>query len=206
MSKNANYRVEKNGGVYSWRYDVDLFRDFSILWLLCKVFFFTIIGIGFLFFIILGFTEGSFTESAAFGLRMTGILMSIFAVLTVLGYCLYAAIMGGNYCVQFTMDDEKVVHAQIPAQADKAKKIAVATAVVGLLAKRPSTVGAGLNATRTEMATYFRDIKKVRIKRDKETIILTEFGQNRVYVCDEDFDLVAGFIKDHVPAETEWIE
>ena len=48
---------------------------------------------------------------------MAGIMAGIFLVLSVLGYLLYAAIMGGKYCMIYSMDDAGILQEQQPRQA-----------------------------------------------------------------------------------------
>ena len=80
-------------GKYRWVYEKNLFKDFSILFLIWKVFAGVIIGMGLLFFIIELFDSHNY----GFVLQMVGIMFGIFFVLSILGYLIYAAVMGGKY-------------------------------------------------------------------------------------------------------------
>jgi hypothetical protein len=206
MAENKTVVIKENNGTYKWRYEVSLFRDLSIFGLTCKVMLFTLIGVWLVFSLIFGIVDGNVKETFLNSTKIFGVVAGIMAVLCVLGYLLYAAIMGGKYKVNFTMDDEKLVHAQQAEQAEKAKGIGVATAVVGLLAKRPSTVGAGLAASRTEMTTYWSEVRKVIVHRGRNTIELRGGGQNNIYAPAEDFDFVRDYVRAHVGEGVQWTE
>ena len=186
-------------GVYRWRYDLNLFRNPSIFFLIWKIFFFIIIGI---FAVALIYDainfDNFYPDRLMYNLRFFGYFLIGMTVVSALGYLVYAIIMGGKYCVIFEMDDKGINHRQIPAQAKKAKKIAGATMLAGAASGRLSTIGVGMNAARTEMYSDFSKVKKVKANLSKSTIKVNEkFGHNQVYAKKEDFDFVKDFIISH---------
>lgn len=191
-------------GKYRWTYEMKILRNPSIFLLVWKILFFVILGI-FCFVIIFDIAEWGFKpdrmlETAKF----LGYFMIGMTVLTVLAYLLYAAIMGGKYIVDFTLDENGVIHSQTPSQAKKAKKIGALAAAAGAMAGRPSAAGAGLAATRTVMSTDFSRVKSVKAFRRRNLIKVNQtLSKNQVYVCDEDFDFVFEYIVSHVPETTK---
>ena len=171
---------------YIWQYKVSLFRNPTIFLNTAKA---ILIAIG-----------------ITILLKLALIILGIFAVLLVLGYLLYAAIMGGYYIVDFGMDENKIVHTQNAKQAKKADDISTAAIIMGLLAKNRGAVSAGLMSSgRTTSRTDFTDVKKVIVDKKGSVIKLWYFGWNEVYADGDDFDFVANWIRAHVPETAEWI-
>ena len=183
-------------GVYRWRYDLNLFTDPTVAALVWKIFFWIITaGIGIMALIDLFKWN---TDALLGDLKAYGIAIGVMTALTALGYLLYAAVMGGKYCVEFEMDEKGILHKQTASQAKKAKKLGAVTAAVGAARGSLSTAGAGLAATRTEMKTEFSAVKKVKAYPRRHLIKLNEtLSHNQVYAADEDFEFVKGYILEH---------
>lgn len=189
-------------GKYRWTYEMSLFRNPTIFVLLWKVLFIAFV-IFFLFIVLLDGCEGHFdAEHLAFDCKVFGIGIAGMTVLAAVGYLVYAAIMGGKYIVDFEMDEQGVLHAQCPAQAQKARKLAAVTAAAGAAGGRLSTAAIGINASRTKMYTEFARVKKVLAQPRRGVIKLNEtLNHNQVYAHPEDFDFVLSYIRAHVPGE-----
>lgn len=187
-------------GKYRWTYEMSLFRNPTIFVLLWKVLFIAFV-IFFLFIVLLDGCEGHFdAEHLAFDCKVFGIGIAGMTVLAAVGYLVYAAIMGGKYIVDFEMDEQGVLHAQCPAQAQKARKLAAVTAAAGAATGRLSTAAIGINASRTKMYTEFARVKKVLAQPRRGVIKLNEtLNHNQVYAHPEDFDFVLSYIRAHVP-------
>lgn len=189
-------------GKYRWRYEMSLFKNPSIFFLIWKIFFFIFLGI-FLFTTVIDTVSNGFSpEGLAGSAKVFGIIFAVMTVVTALGYLLYAAIMGGKYIVDFTMDEKGVLHKQAPSQAKKARKIGILTALAGAASGRPSVAGAGLNSTRTEMYSDFSKVKKIKAYPRRNTIKLSApFNKNQVYASGEDFEFVLSYIESHTDTE-----
>ena len=185
-------------GKYRWRYDLNLLKNPTIFFLVWKIFFFIILG-GFtiMFFASLGaknFFWDGFLENA----KIFAIVLGVMTGISILGYLVYAAMMGGKYCVEFEMDEKGINHKQIPDQAKKAKKLARATIFTGVATGRFSAIGAGIAASRTEMYSEFDKARKVKSYPRRGLIKVNErFSHNQVYVFKEDFDFVNNYIVSH---------
>ena len=199
--------IETSGAKYRWTYEVSLFRNPGIFLLVAKVLFGTILGMGIVIMLPAMLAMNGFHAATFAGwLKNIGAVLALFAVLLVLGYLLYAAVMGGKYVVDFTMDDRELVHAQSADQAKKAKKIGTAAAVMGALAKNRGAVSAGMASQRTVSTTEFSRVKKVVVIRRRSVIKLIGGGANEAYADGDDFDFAADWIRAHVPPDVKWVE
>ncbi len=184
-------------GKYRWIYELHLFKTPIIFMLVWKILFFIFLMI-FAFVFIADFVSWGFTaERIKESLRFSGFFLLGMTVVTALGYSVYAALMGGKYCVMFEMDEKGINHKQIPAQAKKAKKIAGATALAGAASGRLTTVGAGINSARTEIYSDFSRVRKVKAFPALNLIKVNgRLSRNQIYASKEDFEFVKKYIKE----------
>ena len=198
--------MEKNEGEFCWQYEMSLFGNPHIFLLVAKVLFGTILGIGIVILLPANLIMNGWAEGIRGWLIEIGIMAAIFAVLLVLGYLLYAAIMGGAYVVDFTMDEKELVHRQSAKQAKKAEKIGTAAMIMGAAAHSRGAVSAGYNsAIRMTSTTEFSSVKKVVVNRKRGVIKLRSIGWNEAYADGEDFDFVAEWIRSHIPETAQWV-
>ena len=182
-------------GKYRWVYEMSLFRNATIPLLLIKVFL-IIVAIAAAIVLLISLASGDSIYEILDGVAFTvGAILVIFIPLGIVGYLIYAWMMGGKYCVLFEMDEEGILHAQQDAQVKKASVMSDIAILAGLLAGNPTTVGTGLLAkTNTSMYTEFTDVRHLSSARGRNVIYV---GRNQVYVKDEDFDFVWDFIRTH---------
>ena len=90
VSKNV---VLCTDGKYRWVYELNLFKDLSIFWIIIKIFGGIILAMGVIDFIIQLFGDHDYMSV----LTLIGIMLGIFIVLSILGYLVYAAMNGGKY-------------------------------------------------------------------------------------------------------------
>ena len=191
-------------GIYRWTYHMNLIKNPSIFLLVLKVLLGTCVGIWVVMTPILCIVDESW-DPLVNSWKTIGIVFAIIFGLTLIGYLVYAMIMGGFYIVDFTMDDKELVHTQVPRQQEKARKVGVATAVVGVLAKNPTTVGIGMTSgTKMSSTTEFHRLKKVIVRRRRHVIKLVGGGHNEVYAVTEDMDWLCDYIRAHCPADVVW--
>ena len=185
-------------GKYRWRYDVNLFKNPTIFWLVWKILFCIFVAI-FGFVIIADIVNWGFSaESVLNNLKFLLYFVIGMTVISALGYLIYAAVMGGKYCVVFEMDEVGINHRQTDAQAKKARKLGAITALGGAATGSLSTTGVGINATRTEMYSEFARVKKVKPVSRKNTIKVNgTLSHNQVYTVPEDFEFVNNYIVSH---------
>lgn len=187
-------------GKYRWKYELNMITNPVIMITVFKVFFYIIMGMVLVFGTIFLISDGNW-EGVIGMFKVLGIVLGIFAVLTFLGTALLSLVYGGKYVVLFEMDDKEIVHTQLPVQQKKARALGILTFFVGLFAKRPSTMGAGMLSTaKTSSTSEFPKVRRVLSRRWLHTIKVNQlFEHNQVYVPDEDYDFVYDFIKSHCP-------
>ena len=198
-NKTQNTRVTLcDDGKYRWTYEMSLFKNPTIFLLIWKIFFFIFLGV----FVVVNISDfiNWGPEKALENLPILGYLLLGMTAVVGLGYLIYAAIMGGKYIVEFEMDEKGVNHKQIASQAKKAKKIGRATMIAGAASGRIGTVGAGINAQRTEMYSDFSKVRKVKVYPRRHVIKVKEtLEHNQIYAADEDFAFVQQYILSRCP-------
>ena len=133
MKENADYSVQRcDDGKYRWRYELDMWKNPSILILIFKIFFWVFVGIwGFM--IILTLIEDGWNLDKIWDTSLPFlILIGVFTVIALISYAIVAAMYGGKYIVLFEMDEKGVNHCQINAQAMRARKLGIITAAAGV--------------------------------------------------------------------------
>ena len=174
-------------GKYRWVYEKDLYRDLSVLFLILKIFGAISVFMGFFILVL--------DRDVKAALFLTGTMFMVMAVLSVIGYFVYALMMGGSYCVTFTMDEKGVEHAQHANQVEKATAISRLTVLAGALSRNPTVAGIGLEV-RTRMYSEFRRVRYLSIDRRHNTV---HVDGNEVYAPAEDLDIVWEFIRARCP-------
>jgi len=190
-------------GKYRWAYELSLYKKPHILFLIWKIFGWILFGI-WVFMLILQVSDGilSAKEIAIFSLKFLGGIGALVFVLSILGYGLYAFIMGGKYCALFEMDGKGVEHKQMKAQVKKAQLIGVLTALAGLAGGRVGTVGQGMMVAGSSggMYTAFEHVKSIKADKKRSLIKVNEtLFKNQVYADGEDFDFALDYIVTHCP-------
>ncbi len=181
-------------GKYRWVYEMNMLKNPTIFFTVLKVMMISL-GIVWLFGLVIGIGNMSL-DYFLFWTKLTGIMIGIFFVLTIIGVLVTAAVLG-KYVVLFEMDEKGVTHIQMPRQVKKAEMIGLITALVGAMAKSPTTIGAGVLATaKTKSTSEFVNVRRVKARRRFNLIKVNQLlDKNQVYVADEDFDFVYNFIK-----------
>ncbi len=201
------YRIENRDGQYHWRYEMSLFKNPTIFLNSAKAIAIAVV-ITMVFLSLISLISDGFTaDSFKFCGKLFLIIAGIFLGLLLISYPIYAAIMGGSYVVDFTMDEKTILHAQSPKQAKKAEKIGAAAAVMGVLTHTRGAVSAGVVAAgQTASTVEFDRVKQVTLNKKRSVIKLRSFGVTEVYADGEDFDFVAQWIRARIPETAKWIE
>ena len=184
-------------GKYRWVYEMGLFKNPTIFFLVWEIFFALFVVI----FVMICVTDIQWgTATVIYNLKTAIYFLIGMTVVVAIGYAVYAAIMGGKYVVEFEMDENGINHKQTEAQANKAEKIGKATALSGVAAGKLTTIGVGMNAQRTEMYSDFCKVKKVKAYPHRHLIKVNgTLSHNQVYTAKEDFDFVKEYIIMHCP-------
>jgi predicted DNA repair protein MutK len=185
-------------GKYRWVYELDMYKSSAIIKEVWRVFLISgTIVIAFVF--AMNIMDNGLMEALQFVAQTAAILFGIFLVLSIIGYLVFAFIIGGKYCVVFEMDEDGINHKQHQKHVKKAELIGAITALAGIAGGNLSTVGTGvLAAARTSMYTGFDDVKELEFLPKDHLIRVNEtLSRNQVYAEEEDFAFVANYLKEH---------
>ena len=187
-------------GKYRWTYPLDMLKNPSILFVLLKIFG-ILLSIPLLIALISAAANNDWQKIWDGFIKIWLIVMVVFFVIILISYLIVVWMNGGKYVVNFTMDDKRLIHEQVPVQYDRARKVGLLAALVGIFAKRPSAAGAGaLAASRDTSVSVFDNVRRVKPCRGQNLIKVNQrLERNQVYVPDEDFDFVLDFIRKHCP-------
>lgn len=183
-------------GKYRWVYEMPILTNPSIFLSVFKIFGY-IFGVSFIVFgtfiyAIHGDWAGLWEMAKSYL-----IALGIFAVLTVLGVLVVAAMYNGKYIVMFEMDEHTIKHIQVSEQFRKAKKFGQLSAFAGMMSGNFTLAGAGLlMSSKDASVSNYTEVRRVKPLRRMHVIKVNEFiEKNQIYVTDEDFDFVYDYIK-----------
>lgn len=203
--ENKTYKGEEvrlcNDGKYRWVYEVRILRNPALFLTVMKVMLISV-AIVWVFGMAVALFQGDMDLSYfLFWLKLMGIMMGVFFVLAVISQLILAAVFKGKYVVLYEMDEKQVNCIQMPKSVKKAEAIGLITVLVGLAAKNPTTIGAGmLSASRSTSTSVFSNVRRVKARRRMNLIKVNQLlFKNQVYVPDEDYDFVYNHIKSHCP-------
>lgn len=185
-------------GKYRWTYELPMMKSLAILSTVWKV-----LGISFCVPLVITLLSGP-KKTGPEILKIFGLFALILAgiiVLSLIAYVILAASYGWKYCVLFEMDEEGIVHKQMDRQVEKAQVLGAITAAAGAASGNASTAGTGLlAASKSSQYSRFECVKRARFRRKQHLIKLDyPFSHNQIYVEDDAFDFVAGYIRAHSP-------
>ena len=187
-------------GKYRWTYPLDMLKNPSILFVLLKIFG-ILLSIPLLIALISAAANNDWQKIWDGFIKIWLIVMVVFFVIILISYLIVVWMNGGKYVVNFTMDEKRLIHEQVPVQYERARKVGILAAIVGIFAKRPVAAGAGaLAASRNTSVSVFDKVRRVKPRRGQNLIMVNQsLERNQVYVPDEDFDFVLDFIRKHCP-------
>ena len=187
-------------GKYRWTYPLDMLKNPSILFVLLKIFG-ILLSIPLLIALISAAANNDWQKIWDGFIKIWLIVMVVFFVSILISYLIVVWMNGGKYVVNFTMDEKRLIHEQVPVQYERARKVGILAAIVGIFAKRPVAAGAGaLAASRNTSVSVFDKVRRVKPRRGQNLIKVNQsLERNQVYVPDEDFDFVLDFIRKHCP-------
>lgn len=186
-------------GKYRWVYELKLLKNPAILFVIWKILGGAFSGVWlFVTLLSLGDThfcwDGFWSETKMFALLTASML-----ALSLIAYLLYAAVMGGKYCVLFEMDENGIRHTQAPRQFQKAQLLAAITALSGMKSGHISTVGTGLLAgSKASSYSEWRLVKSIAVHPRLNLIkVNAPLNKNQVYAEASDFAFVRQYILTH---------
>ena len=175
-------------GKYRWVYEINLWKNNVIVGSLIKVMLFVI------FIIIVPVLLITGTDFISILMLIPAFLLGA-ALLTFIGYAINAMMNGGKYCAVFTMDEEKIIHAQSKKQVDKGRIMAILSTV----AFNDAATGLSLLASE-KFVTSYKDVKNIKSEPAKNLIRVNEsLIKNQIYVYPHQFNFVYDYIVSRCP-------
>ena len=189
-------------GKYRWTYELNMVKNPIVLFTIWKIFGILILimlAISFLIALFGGDLKSWFTDF----LLDPGILIvpGIMLVLSIIAYLIVSGMYGWKYMVLFEMDEEGVIHNQMPKQFEKAQALSWLTFMAGAVAGNYTTMGSGLLASaKSRSVSSFENVKKVIRKKGFNAIKVNELlEKNQVYASEEDYEFVWEYIVKRCP-------
>lgn len=187
-------------GAYRWLVEINLLTDTTIPFTVWKILLLCCL-VPLALIIMLALVEGNLTEQLAPIFRLFGLAIVIMTALVVIGYYLvFIPIRGSRYPVVFAMDQKGIRHMQMLQSQDKTELLAWLGILAGALAGSPAVVGANLlAASRTQLYTEFKKVRKIYVDRRKRIIklVASDMTRNLIYTSPADFAFVQEHILNH---------
>ena len=183
-------------GKYRWYYEFDMMRNPAILITVFKVLGLSAL-IVFVLVALINLIDGNgILPSDPGEIKVIVYVILAFVVITLLAYTILAAAYGWKYLVLFEMDEEKVIHMQLPKQFEKAKAIGWLTVMAGGAAGSLTASGIGMNVlNKNKSVSTYKNVKKVKSVKQFDVIHVSEgLERNQVYAEDADYDFVMDYI------------
>lgn len=184
-------------GTFYWTYSQSLWSNPTILYTVLKVMMIAVMLV-MLFIGGLAIMEGNFDWGEM--LLVSGGFAAGFAILSLIGYAVFAAISGGRYNMLFFMNDSIVVHMVMPK--DKTgEHISDVAIIVGALTGNLTLAGMGMaNYGRNAMESKFANVKSIVQDRSHDLIkVRAGFEYNQIYASPAQYDFVLSHIASHCP-------
>ncbi len=187
-------------GVYRWTYEMNMWRNPTVLITLWKVFFIAAM-FPVVFVTLLSLFEDGVGAAVKTFAPMFFMMTAIMSGLVFIGYFIYTIINGGRYQVVFEMDEKGIRHIQLKSQFKKNQVIAWIGAFAGAASGNATVSGAGLlAASKSSSYCQFTKVRKIRVNRRRNVIYVNEsLERNQVYVSDEDFEAVRDYLISRCP-------
>ena len=187
--------------VCRWYYDMDMYQNKSMLYLLLRVNLFTFLGVTLAGALFVGFMQRDFGAPMVRGIVVIGLaLLAGMSVLYVIGFYLAAWIKGGRYRVHYVMREdgiELVWSASVKKGMETGRQIlALAGAAAGSRRLR------GRWRPTLDEVSNARFSKVLHCKSCPKWDMIDLFlpgGKFQVYVGGADFDRVEAFIRERIP-------
>lgn len=187
-------------GVYRWYYDMDMYKNKSMLWMLLRINLFIMLGASVGGAVLVGLVKHDFKDPMVRGIFVTGLaLLALMSVLYVIGFYIAAAVKRGNYRLHFDMREDGLELVWSPGVRQ--------TFVTG---KKVLTLAGNALGSRRVRGRYRPSLDEVsniafssvfRHKSHPQWDMIDLYvpgGKFQVYVAGEDFERVERFILERI--------
>ena len=200
-SVNQDFRL-CDDGVYRWVYVYDLWKNYTVILEIEKIFILTAMVI-MIIQGLLGITEKGIVKRLISAAQEAGVILAVMTGLLLISYPIYCLLSKGKYCVLFEMDDRSIMHTRMEKKVEREDLVEWLWAANEILDSRLLSTGLSIaTASEASMETVFADVRKVTVSRKGKTITLRcRITRNQVYVDDEHFEFVKDFILERCPKD-----
>lgn len=195
-----NRVIRGEDGKYRWTYEVSMMKTLTVFWTVMKILAISTVIVACIP-LVADLLDGVPFRIAVSNLKVVGFVFLLLAVIAVLSYLLVSWMYGGSYTAIYEMDEEGIAVTQTKEQTDKAKVIGILTVLAGLAAHSHGAVSAGVGSMNSgNIQSVFSKVRSVKAVRSDNVIkVNAPLNYNQIYVGDEDYDFVLGFITEHCP-------
>ena len=200
---NRDFRL-CDDGVYRWVYVYDLWKNYTVIIEIEKIFILVSLGI----MLILGMLEipeKGLLKRLLSSAQEAGVILAVFTVLLLISYPIYCFLSKGKYCVLFEMDDKSIMHTRMEKEVKNEELVEWLWAANEILDSRLLSTGLSIaTASEASMETVFSDVRRVAVSEKGKTITLVcRITRNQVYVPAENFEFVRKYILERCPENVQ---
>lgn len=198
-SVNQDFRL-CDDGVYRWVYVYDLWKNYTVILEIEKIFILTAMVI-MIIQGLLGIREKGIVKRLISAAQEAGVILAVMTGLLLISYPIYGLLSKGKYCVLFEMDDRSIMHTRMEKEVKREELVEWLWAANEILDSRLLSTGLSIaTASEASMETVFADVRKVTVSRKGKTITLRcRITRNQVYVPDDEFEFIRDFILERCP-------
>lgn len=181
-------------GVMRWVYEMDMWKNPTLVITIWKVLMLTSFAPGLLtFFLTL---EDGFGAALLAFVKIMALVLVIVTGLMLLAYPLVSILNGGKYCVMFEMDDRSVKHIQMDKQFKKNQVLALIVSLAGAMAGNVQATAAGMLAgSKQSLTSDFGKVKSITVNEKRHVIYVNEnLSRNQIYADPADFAFIKNTI------------
>ena len=198
-SVNQDFRL-CDDGVYRWVYVYDLWKNYTVILEIEKIFILTAMVI-MIIQGLLGIREKGIVRRLVSAAQEAGVILAVMSGLLLISYPIYGLLSKGKYCVLFEMDDRSIMHTRMEKEVKREELVEWLWAANEILDSRLLSTGLSIaTASEASIETVFADVRKVTVSRKGKTITLRcRITRNQVYVPDDEFEFIRDFILERCP-------
>ena len=198
-SVNQDFRL-CDDGVYRWVYVYDLWKNYTVILEIEKIFILTAMVI-MIIQGLLGIREKGIVKRLISAAQEAGVILAVMTGLLLISYPIYGLLSKGKYCVLFEMDDRSIMHTRMEKEVKREDLVEWLWAANEILDSRLLSTGLSIaTASEASIETVFADVRKVTVSRKGKTITLRcRITRNQVYVPDDEFEFIRDFILERCP-------
>ncbi|MBQ6373059.1 MAG: hypothetical protein IJJ45_01085 [Clostridia bacterium] len=201
-SDNYTSRVTlDDDGVYRWYYDMDMYENRSMLYMLEKINLFTFLGVSLGGALFTGLISRDFSDPFVRGIFLTGLALgALMAVLYLVGFYIAAWIKGGRYRIRYAMREDGIgiVWSDPVKQGFRVGRDSMR--LFGSLVGSRRVRGRWRPTLDEVSNVTFASITRFKRHRDWDMIDLSLIGGKfQVYAQFDDIDFVEDFILERIP-------